>query len=124
MVVKASGLAAGKGVTVCKSSAEAMVAVTECLEKRRFGEAGYPGEFKKGQPIFGLDRVATGPDLPVFHSGTVRTLGDDLQTAGGRVLSVTALGVDAGQARQRAYAALQQIEFAGMHYRKDIGLRA
>jgi phosphoribosylamine--glycine ligase len=38
--VKASGLAAGKGVTVCKNNEEAKVAVAECLEKRRFGEAG------------------------------------------------------------------------------------
>ena len=85
---------------------------------------GYPGEYKTGQPIFGLDRVAVGPDLQVFHSGTVRKAGGDLLTAGGRVLAVTALGVDAEQARKRAYTALQQIEFAGMHYRKDIGLRA
>ena len=85
---------------------------------------GYPGEYKTGQPIFGLDRLAVGPDLQVFHAGTSRTLGDDLLTAGGRVLAVTALGVDATEARQRAYAALQQIEFVGMHYRKDIGLSA
>jgi phosphoribosylamine--glycine ligase len=85
---------------------------------------GYPGEYSKGLPIFGLDRLAVGPDLQVFHAGTSRTLGDDLVTAGGRVLAVTALGDDAAAARQRAYAALQQIEFVGMHYRKDIGLSA
>lgn len=85
---------------------------------------GYPGEFKKGLPIFGLDRVATGPDLQVFHAGTTQKLGGDLLTAGGRVLAVTALGKDAAAAREKAYAALQQIEFQGMHYRKDIGLRA
>lgn len=83
---------------------------------------GYPGEFKKGVPIYGLDRVQQGPELQVFHSGTLRR-GGDVSTAGGRVLSVTALGADAHEARQRAYAALQQIEFVGMHYRKDIGAR-
>jgi phosphoribosylamine---glycine ligase len=84
---------------------------------------GYPGDFKKGIPIFGLDRVVAGPDLQIFHAGTSRKIGGDLLTAGGRVLAVTALGTDVQAARERAYAALQQIEFQGMHYRKDIGLR-
>jgi len=84
---------------------------------------GYPGEFKKGLPVFGLDRVATGPDLQVFHAGTAQRPGGDLLTAGGRVLAVTALGDDAAAARQRAYAALQQLEFHGMHYRRDIGAK-
>lgn len=91
----------------------AAVAVVAC-------SGGYPGEYKKGVPIYGLGRVATGPDLQVFHSGTT-TKGGDVVTAGGRVLAVTALGTDLAAARQRAYAALQQIEFVGMHYRKDIG---
>jgi phosphoribosylamine--glycine ligase len=81
---------------------------------------GYPGEFKKGLPVFGLDRVASGPDLQVFHAGTAQK-GGDVVTAGGRVLAVTALGDDVAAAQQRAYAALRQIEFVGMHYRKDIG---
>ena len=85
--------------------------------------AGYPGDFKKGVPIFGVDRVTTGPDLQVFHAGTAQRPGGDLTTAGGRVLAVTALGTDVAAARARAYAALQQIEFTGMHYRRDIGLR-
>jgi phosphoribosylamine--glycine ligase len=85
--------------------------------------AGYPGDFKKGVPIFGLDRVQTGPDLQVFHAGTAQRPGGDLTTAGGRVLAVTALGADVAAARARAHAALQQIEFTGMHYRRDIGLR-
>ena len=93
------------------------VCVVACSE-------GYPGDYKKGVPIFGIDRVKQGPDLQVFHAGTSQRLGGDLQTAGGRVLAVTALGDDAAAARAKAYAALQQIEFAGMHYRRDIGLRA
>jgi phosphoribosylamine---glycine ligase len=85
---------------------------------------GYPGDYKKGVPIFGLDRVQAGEDLQVFHAGTSQRAGGDLLTAGGRVLAVTALGVDAAAARARAYGALQQIEFAGMHYRSDIGAKA
>ena len=86
--------------------------------------AGYPGDYKKGTPIFGIERIAQGPDLQVFHAGTAQRLGSDLVTAGGRVLAVTALGKDATAARARCYEALQQIEFAGMHYRRDIGARA
>jgi phosphoribosylamine--glycine ligase len=82
---------------------------------------GYPREHQKGLPVHGLDRIAGGPDLQVFHSGTARR-GSDLVTAGGRVLSVCALGDDVAAARDRAYAALQQIEFQGMHYRRDIGV--
>lgn len=85
---------------------------------------GYPGDYKKGAPIFGLDRVRSGDDLQVFHAGTSQRGGGDLLTAGGRVLAVTALGADAAAARARAYDALRQVEFAGMHYRSDIGLEA
>ena len=83
---------------------------------------GYPGDFKKDLPILGLERVATGPELQVFHSGT-RRRGGDIVTNGGRVLSVTALGKDLNEARQSAYAAMSQLEFRGMHYRKDIAQR-
>jgi phosphoribosylamine--glycine ligase len=82
---------------------------------------GYPGDFKKGFPITGLDRVDVGDDLQVFHAGTVQKPGGDVLTAGGRVLAVTALGKDLEAARARAQGALAKIEFAGMHYRKDIG---
>jgi phosphoribosylamine--glycine ligase len=82
---------------------------------------GYPGDYKKGVPIFGLDKIETGDDLQVFHAGTRRSIHGDLQTAGGRVLAVTALGDDAEQARERAYQAIAKVEFDGVHYRKDIG---
>lgn len=84
---------------------------------------GYPGDYKKGVPIFGLDRVKSGPDLQVFHAGTAKK-GGDVVTAGGRVLAVTAMGKDVEDARKRCYEALALIEFDGMHYRKDIGARA
>jgi phosphoribosylamine--glycine ligase len=83
---------------------------------------GYPGDYRKGIPVFGLDKVTTGPDLQVFHSGTVRK-GGDVLTSGGRVLALTALGKDVAEARQRVYAELAKIEFQGMHFRKDIGMR-
>jgi phosphoribosylamine--glycine ligase len=81
---------------------------------------GYPGEHPRGLPIHGLDRIDTGPDLQVFHSGTARR-GIDTVTAGGRVLSVTALGDTVDAARARVYQALGRIEFQGMHFRRDIG---
>ena len=84
---------------------------------------GYPGDYPKGLPIRGLDKVATGDDLQIFHSGTVRQ-GRDVVTAGGRVLAVCALGDGATEARAKAYAALGEIEFQGMHYRDDIGAPA
>lgn len=84
---------------------------------------GYPGSYKKGVPIFGLDRIDAGPDLQVFHAGT-RLAGRDFVTNGGRVFAVTALGADINTARQRAYDALEKVEFEGMHYRKDIGITA
>lgn len=84
--------------------------------------AGYPGEFGKGVPIHGLDQIERSPQLMVFHSGTVRRATETV-TSGGRVLATCALGKDAREARERAYAAMGKIEFAGMHYRKDIAGR-
>ena len=85
---------------------------------------GYPGDYKKGVPIFGLEGIEVGDDLQVFHAGTRRSAQGDLQTAGGRVLAVTALGDDADQARARAYEAIAKVEFDGVHYRHDIGATA
>ncbi len=80
--------------------------------------AGYPGKPRKGDPISGLDAVAT--DCKVFHAGTA--LGaDGPVTAGGRVLCVTALGETVRQAQRTAYEAVAGIYFDGMQYRKDIG---
>lgn len=83
--------------------------------------AGYPGEVKKGTLIFGLDKIESGPDLQVFHAAT-KAKGADVSTSGGRVLAVTALAKTVLEARERVYAALAKIEFAGMQYRKDIAL--
>lgn len=84
---------------------------------------GYPATPVAGDPIEGLDAVEQGAELQVFHGGTALRDGA-LVTAGGRVLSVTALGADAADARARAYAACAAIRFEGMQYRRDIGQNA
>ena len=80
---------------------------------------GYPGRFATGKKITGLENVK---DAVVFQAGTKRE-GNDIVTAGGRVLGVTARGANLKQSIDRAYAAVKQIQFDGMHYRKDIGAR-
>lgn len=84
---------------------------------------GYPGDVKQGDEIIGLDKATTIPQTVVFHSGTKRENGK-WKTAGGRVLGVTAWGNDLRQARERAYDACEKIYWKGMHYRRDIGLKA
>lgn len=80
---------------------------------------GYPVSVEIGKPISGLDRVR-GPDVKVFHAGTVEKDGR-LVTAGGRVLAVTARGDDLAAAIARAYEAVGQVAWEGVHYRRDIG---
>ena len=82
---------------------------------------GYPGKYETGAPISGIEQ-AEANGATVFHAGT--QLGaHGLETAGGRVLGVTAEGADLGEAIGRAYDAAGEIHFAGMHYRKDIGAK-
>ena len=82
----------------------------------------YPASPRKGDKITGLD-IKTDDTLKVFQAGT-KQVGDDIVTNGGRVLCVTALGDDVAQARQKAYAHINNIHFDGMFYRKDIAWRA
>jgi phosphoribosylamine--glycine ligase len=84
---------------------------------------GYPGEYEKEKPIEGLDRVKSMKDVVVFHAGTDFKDGRYV-TKGGRVLGVTAIGSDIATARQRAYEAVGHISFEGMHYRRDIAMKA
>ena len=84
--------------------------------------AGYPASPSTGDPICGLDEV--GDDAYVLHAGTAKGEDGTLVSAGGRVLSVVALGEDLSQARERAYAAVEQIDLDGSHHRTDIALRA
>ncbi len=83
---------------------------------------GYPGSFKKGQTIGGLDAVEAA-GTTVFHAGTAERSGVIVNT-GGRVLGVTALGDNVLQAQKTAYVALQYLDWPGGYYRKDIGWRA
>jgi phosphoribosylamine--glycine ligase len=85
--------------------------------------AGYPGAYTTGLPITGLEDAAKIPGVQVFHSGS--SLKDDqVVTAGGRVLGVSASGGSLGEALGRAYQALGEVHFEGMYYRHDIGHRA
>lgn len=81
---------------------------------------GYPGHYAQGRVIQGLDSLAE--DIVVFHAGTALA-GDDLVSAGGRVLSVCACAADLDQARRQVYAACDHIDLAGKHFRRDIGKR-
>jgi len=84
--------------------------------------AGYPGAYEKGKVIRGLEEAETRGAL-VFHAGTARQ-GDQVVTAGGRVLGVVGRGPDLRAALGQAYRALEAIHFDGIYYRKDIGWRA
>lgn len=81
---------------------------------------GYPDEYRSGLEIFGIDDAeATG--CTVYQAGT-RLKDGRLITAGGRVLAVTATAPSVEHAARRAYIGVQRINFAGAHYRRDIGL--
>ncbi|MBI4294537.1 MAG: phosphoribosylamine--glycine ligase [Chloroflexi bacterium] len=82
---------------------------------------GYPGSYRTGLPIAGLDSVDR--DVLVFHSGT-RADGERVTTSGGRVLTVVACGDSLAQARDMVYSNVPRIGFEGCFYRKDIAARA
>jgi phosphoribosylamine--glycine ligase len=84
---------------------------------------GYPGSYKTGLPISGLSAAAAVPGVQVFHSGSAQA-GDQLLTAGGRVLGVTAVAPSLKEALGRAYEAMAEIQFEGIYFRRDIGHRA
>lgn len=85
--------------------------------------AGYPGSYEKGKVITGIERAEELEGVTVYHAGTAEKDGE-LVTAGGRVLDVTAVAPTFQEARERAYAACELIDFDGKTYRSDIGLRA
>ena len=84
--------------------------------------AGYPGTYETGKPIQGEQNVS--PEVAVFHAGTKFSSDGQLVTSGGRVLAVSAAGANLDEALTKVYAALDQIEFPGMQFRRDIGWRA
>jgi len=97
-----------------KWSSEACVGVV-------MSSAGYPGSYKTGFPIQGIDNV--NKDVLVFHAGT--KLGNDgiIYTDGGRVLTVVGVGKDMAEARKKVYRNIPNIYFEGCYYRRDIALR-
>jgi phosphoribosylamine---glycine ligase len=84
---------------------------------------GYPGEYKKGTPIDGLDDAATIEGVEIFHAGTISD-GGRILANGGRVLNVCGIGDSVSQAQARAYAAIDRIKWPGGFCRRDIGRRA
>ena len=82
---------------------------------------GYPGLCATGVEIDGLERAEEVDGVQVFHAGTAERDGR-VVTAGGRVLTVSALGPSLDEARARAYQACSLVRFDGMHYRRDIAL--
>ena len=85
---------------------------------------GYPGAYEKGKVILGIDEAEDIEDVTVFHAGTALNADGELITAGGRVLNVVALGKTFEEARDKAYEAVDLINFEGKQYRQDIGKRA
>ncbi|MBN1422087.1 MAG: phosphoribosylamine--glycine ligase [Planctomycetes bacterium] len=107
----AAGCLAGKRAPACDGAAVTVV----------LASGGYPGAYRRGLPIEGLDDVS--PNVMVFHAGTALRDGR-VVTAGGRVLDVTTADVSLRAAIDRAYAAIEGIRFEGMYCRRDIGHRA
>jgi phosphoribosylamine--glycine ligase len=84
---------------------------------------GYPGAPVRGSEIQGIERAAAMPYVSITHAGTKRQ-GQKLVADGGRVLTVTGVGANVADARARAYAAIDVIDWPGGFYRRDIGWRA
>ena len=86
--------------------------------------AGYPGHYNTGMRITGINEASNLDGITVYHAGTKLGEDGDVLTAGGRVLDVTAVAPTFAEARKRAYAACELIDFEGKQYRTDIGARA
>jgi len=104
----------GAGLDGAKLEFSAQPAVTVVLASR-----GYPATSSSGARISGLERLP--PEVTLTHAGTAAAGDGGVVTAGGRVLSVTALGDDVASARRSAYAAADMIAFEGKQLRRDIG---
>ena len=110
--------AAASGATPdVRFSADACVTVVLASE-------GYPASPRTGDLIEGLDAADALEGVTVFHAGTKAGPEQQVLTAGGRVLNVTATGTDLAEARARAYAAVAKISWPGMQYRADIAREA
>jgi phosphoribosylamine--glycine ligase len=96
----------------------------ECSDEACVGvvmaSSGYPGKYKTGFPIYGLENVDS--DIQVFHAGTKTGENGEVLTNGGRVLTVVACGKDLNEARGKVYKNIIRISFEGCYYRRDIAL--
>ncbi len=95
-------------LTISPKTAATVVCVAE----------GYPGSYRKGDEISGLDKLSK--ESTVFHAGTAGKAGK-ICTNGGRVLAVTSLGDSIENAVSKSFDTIEQIEYAGKYYRRDIG---
>jgi phosphoribosylamine---glycine ligase len=84
---------------------------------------GYPGDYKKGSVIRGLDRAASIPDSFVYHAGTAGNASGEITANGGRVLCVTGWGANVADAQAHAYQAVDAIDWTEGFCRRDIGWR-
>ncbi|NBO64168.1 MAG: phosphoribosylamine--glycine ligase [Acidobacteria bacterium] len=82
---------------------------------------GYPGNYRTGRAISGIEAADSIPGVAVFHAGTITSPDGKLVTAGGRVLGVTSRASSLDQATNLAYEAVKLINFEGIYYRHDIG---
>ena len=85
---------------------------------------GYPGSYQKNTPISGIEKTYDVQDLTVFHAGTAKDENGQLVNVGGRVLGVTASGVDLREAKGKCYRAVKLIDWPEGFCRSDIGWRA
>jgi phosphoribosylamine--glycine ligase len=81
---------------------------------------GYPGSYQRGLEVRGINKAQEKDNVVVFQAGTKKNNGN-IVTSGGRVLGVTAIGRNLKESLDKGYDALSQINFNGMHFRKDIG---
>jgi phosphoribosylamine--glycine ligase len=113
LLASAEGRLADSEIELRSGSAACIVAAS----------AGYPGSYETGYRITGLSQAESIENVTVFHAGTRLTDNGEFQTAGGRVLVVTATSHSLGGAIDRAYEGLACIEFEGMQFRRDIGMK-
>jgi phosphoribosylamine--glycine ligase len=107
--------AAGMPLPDPKFSDDACVTVVLASE-------GYPTAPRTGDVIAGVEAASAVKSVTVFHAGTARGPHDELLTAGGRVLAVTATGATVGAAREAVYRAVDEISWPGVHCRRDIAV--
>lgn len=105
------------GISLNWSPGSAMVVV--------MASKGYPGAYNKGTVIRNLDEAEhVAPSVRIFHAGTALDADGNFIATGGRVLGVTAKGCKLEEARERAYQAVEAIDWSQGFYRRDIGWRA